>query len=98
MEAAKLLEGARPDLILADLEMPRMNGIELTVHLRATAETADVPVIMITSRSTTKHREQAQSAGVNAYITKPYSENVLIETVRGLIREQEIKRNERPAA
>jgi len=75
-----------------------MNGIELTVHLRATAETADVPVIMITSRSTTKHREQAQSAGVNAYITKPYSENVLIETVRGLIREQEIKRNERPAA
>jgi chemosensory pili system protein ChpA (sensor histidine kinase/response regulator) len=98
MEAAKLLEGAKPDLVLADLEMPRMNGIELTVHLRATAETADVPVIMITSRSTTKHREQAQSAGVNAYITKPYSENALIETVRGLIREQEIKRNDRPAA
>lgn len=98
MEAAKLLEGARPDLVLADLEMPRMNGIELTVHLRATAENADVPVIMITSRSTTKHREQAQAAGVNAYITKPYSENVLIETVRGLIREQESKRDERPAA
>ena len=98
LEATKLLEGARPDLVLADLEMPRMNGIELTVHLRATAETADVPVIMITSRSTTKHREQAQSAGVNAYFTKPYSENMLIETVRGLIREQQDKRDDRPAA
>ena len=98
LEATKLLEGARPDLVLADLEMPRMNGIELTVHLRATAETADVPVIMITSRSTTKHRERAKSAGVNAYLTKPYSEDVLIEAVRGLIREQESKRRERPAA
>jgi CheY-like chemotaxis protein len=98
LEATRLLEDARPALVLADLEMPRMNGIELTVHLRATPKTADVPVIMITSRSTSKHREQAQSAGVNAYLTKPYSETKLIDTVRALIREQEAKRSDCPAA
>jgi chemosensory pili system protein ChpA (sensor histidine kinase/response regulator) len=98
LEATRLLEDARPVLVLADLEMPRMNGIELTVHLRTTPKTADVPVIMITSRSTSKHREQAQSAGVNAYFTKPYSETKLIDTVRDLIREQEVKRSDRPAA
>ena len=92
------MEGASPDLVLADLEMPRMNGIELTAHLRANAKTTDVPVIMVTSRSTAKHREQAEAAGVNVYLTKPYSEDVLIETVRRLIGEQEAKRRERPAA
>ena len=98
VEATQIVDGARPDLVLADLEMPRMNGIELTAHLRSNAHTADVPVIMVTSRSTTKHREQAQAAGVNVYLIKPYSEDTLIETVRGLIGEQEAKRRERPAA
>ena len=107
MEAAELMEGAQPILVLADLEMPRMNGIELTVHLRATSRNEDVPailtlrdvpVIMITSRSTEKHRDQALAAGVNAYFTKPYSEDTLVETVRRLIREQEVKRHERTAA
>ncbi len=98
MEAAELMEGAQPILVLADLEMPRMNGIELTVHLRATARNEDVPVIMITSRSTEKHRDQALAAGVNAYFTKPYSEDTLVENVRRLIREQEVKHHERTAA
>lgn len=98
VEASQIVEGVRPDLVLADLEMPRMNGIELTTHLRSNAETADIPVIMVTSRSTEKHREEAQAAGVNVYLTKPYSEDVLIETVRALIGEHEAKCRERPAA
>jgi len=98
IEATQIVEGVRPDLVLADLEMPRMNGIELTAHLRSNVETADVPVIMVTSRSTAKHREQAQAAGVNVYFTKPYSEDALIETVRDLIGEYEAKRRERSAA
>ncbi len=98
VEAAEIADGIRPDLVLADLEMPRMNGIELTAHLRSNEETADVPVIMVTSRSTEKHREQAQAAGVNVYFTKPYSEDALIETVRSLIDEHGVKRRERPAA
>ena len=52
------------DLILTDLEMPRMNGIELTLYLRAQPELEQLPVVMITSRSTDKHRELASSAGV----------------------------------
>jgi CheY-like chemotaxis protein len=80
-EAVTLIEGARPDIILADLEMPRMNGLELTSHLRAQEETKDIPVIMITSRSTEKHRAQADRAGVTAYVTKPFSEEVLLQHI-----------------
>lgn len=80
-EAIALIEDTRPDIILADLEMPRMNGLELTSHLRAQEETRDIPVIMITSRSTEKHREQADRAGVTAYVTKPFSEEVLLQHI-----------------
>ena len=69
------------DLLLVDLEMPRMNGLELTHHVRANDETRDVPVIMITSRSTDKHRQQAKAAGVTQYLTKPYVEDELMEHV-----------------
>ncbi len=86
MEAAVLIDGKRPDVVLADMEMPRMNGIELTGHLRANPETEDLPVIMITSRSARKHQEQAELAGVNAYLTKPFSEDELLDQVEKLRR------------
>lgn len=88
MEAVQVTEIQRPDIILADLEMPRMNGIELTAHLRANPETANLPVIMITSRSTAKHRQQAEEAGVNVYLTKPFLDDDLLDqvaTLRGQI-------------
>ncbi len=81
VEAVKIMQSRQPDLLLVDLEMPRMNGLELTHHVRANAETSDVPVIMITSRSTEKHRRQAEAAGVTHYLTKPYAEDELIERV-----------------
>jgi chemosensory pili system protein ChpA (sensor histidine kinase/response regulator) len=80
-EAVAIIEDRHPDIILADLEMPRMNGLELTSHVRAQDGTKDIPVIMITSRSTEKHRQQADRAGVTAYITKPFSEDALMEHI-----------------
>ncbi|NJN45170.1 MAG: response regulator [Candidatus Competibacteraceae bacterium] len=72
MEAAEIIEAKAPDVLLVDLEMPRMNGLELTSHVRTREATHDVPVIMITSRSTVKHMQEAESAGVNYYVTKPF--------------------------
>jgi chemosensory pili system protein ChpA (sensor histidine kinase/response regulator) len=81
LEAVKALDVARPDALLTDLEMPNMNGLELTAHVRARAELAALPIIMITSRSMDKHRRQALSVGVNVYLTKPYTDLELLQQV-----------------
>jgi len=86
LEAIEIIKGKRPDLVLADLEMPRMNGLELTAHLRANQATRDVPVIMITSRSTEKHRREAETTGVNMYLTKPFMEDELLGHIHHLLR------------
>jgi chemosensory pili system protein ChpA (sensor histidine kinase/response regulator) len=70
------------DIVLTDLEMPNMNGIELTSHIRSREDLKAVPVIMITSRSQEKHRRLAEQAGVSRYITKPYNEGDLLQTIR----------------
>ena len=85
LEAIAIIQGRRPDIVLADLEMPRMNGLELTAHLRANPATRDLPVIMITSRSTDKHRREAERAGVNVYLTKPFAEDELLVQVHRLL-------------
>ncbi len=77
MEAVSLIDARKPDLILVDMEMPRMNGLELTSHIRASANTQDMPVIMITSRSTDKHRKTAMDKGVDHYMVKPFAEEEL---------------------
>jgi CheY-like chemotaxis protein len=85
LEAATLIEKRCPDILLTDLEMPRMNGIELASHVRGNPNSADLPVIMITSRATEKHRQLAESAGVDVYITKPFSEDHLLQQVHDLL-------------
>ena len=85
IEALEVIETKIPDIILVDLEMPRMNGLELTTHIRSKSSTKDIPVIMITSRSTEKHREMADAAGVNNYLTKPFSEDELLENIQNLL-------------
>lgn len=77
-----MLETFKPHVICTDLEMPNMNGLELTEHLRRRADTGDLPIIMITSRSMDKHRDQAKRAGVNFYVTKPYTDADLLQQVR----------------
>jgi chemosensory pili system protein ChpA (sensor histidine kinase/response regulator) len=84
LEAVSVLEKLVPDIILVDMEMPRMNGLELTSHVRAREQTKHVPVIMITSRSTEKHRQQAETAGVNVYLTKPFNDELLLQHVAEL--------------
>jgi len=58
-----------------------MNGLELTSHVRNAERTKHIPVIMITSRSTEKHRQQGKAAGVDVYLTKPFSDEVLLDHV-----------------
>lgn len=82
VEAIDALRGFRPRLVLTDLEMPNMNGVELTSHIRGRDDMKGVPVIMITSRSQDKHRRMAQQAGVDAYFTKPYNDGELLRAIR----------------
>lgn len=81
IEAVRAVEERAPDLLLVDMEMPRMNGLELTAHLRQQESTRALPVIMLTSRSMQKHRQQAELAGVTAYLTKPFQETELMDCI-----------------
>ncbi len=85
MDAVAVLEQTVPDVVLVDMEMPRMNGLELTAHLRARESTKNIPIIMITSRSTEKHRQQGDSAGVDAYLVKPFNEDQLLQHMDHLV-------------
>ena len=87
MDAIRTLKTFHPHLVCTDMEMPNMNGIELAQHLRMEDATRDIPIIMITSRSTEKHREQAARAGVNFYLTKPYTDSDLLLHVQEALRE-----------
>jgi chemotaxis protein histidine kinase CheA/ActR/RegA family two-component response regulator len=85
IDALGTLQRRTPDIVLVDLEMPRMNGLELTNALRNRAETKATPVVMITSRFTDKHKKLAEEAGVDAFLTKPYSEEQLLGTMERLL-------------
>lgn len=77
LDALQQLHEHPIELILTDLEMPRMNGLEMTQAIRIWPEKRHLPIIMITSRSTKKHRQMAQQAGVDAYLTKPVDRDTL---------------------
>jgi chemosensory pili system protein ChpA (sensor histidine kinase/response regulator) len=85
LEAARIMEAARPDVLLTDLEMPNMNGLELTAHVRSVPALADLTIVMITSRSMDKHRRQALAAGVDVYLTKPYADHELLQHVASAV-------------
>ena len=74
-----------PDLMLLDIEMPRMDGYELATAMKADPRLANVPIIMITSRTGDKHRQRAMDIGVNRYLGKPYQENELMRNVFSLL-------------
>ena len=84
LDAVAILDEVIPDVILVDMEMPRMNGLELTSHVRARKLDKRIPIIMITSRSTQKHRQQGDAAGVDAYLVKPFSEDALLQHINRL--------------
>lgn len=84
-EAIQIIQQRIPTVILVDLEMPRMNGLELTSHLRSNDETKDIPIIMITSRATEKHKSMAARVGVNTYLNKPWTDEELLNSIQSQI-------------
>jgi chemosensory pili system protein ChpA (sensor histidine kinase/response regulator) len=88
VDALEQMQDRQPDLMLVDIEMPRMDGFDLTRNVRGDERTKDIPIIMITSRSADKHRNYAMQLGVNAYFGKPFQEPVLLGAIAGLLADQ----------
>jgi len=86
LDAVEALFDRVPDLILLDIEMPRMDGYELATHVRNDPRLKEIPMMMITSRSGEKHRQRAKEIGVNDYLAKPYQEAELVEHVFELLK------------
>ena len=81
IDAIAVLEEHTPDLMLLDIEMPRMDGFEVAIQVRNDPRLKRLPIIMITSRTGQKHRDRAMAIGVNDYLGKPYQESVLLESI-----------------
>ncbi|HLA74493.1 MAG TPA: response regulator, partial [Gammaproteobacteria bacterium] len=88
VDAVALLQEHIPDVMLLDIEMPRMDGYELATHMRNEERLKHIPIIMITSRTGEKHRERAMQIGVNKYMGKPYQESELLENISALVGER----------
>ncbi|MES2553916.1 MAG: Hpt domain-containing protein [Pseudomonadota bacterium] len=85
MDALQVLQELSPDIILTDIEMPRMDGFELLRNIRGDARIAGIPVIIISSRTAEKHRNLAQELGVNAFLGKPVQDDELITQISVLL-------------
>jgi chemosensory pili system protein ChpA (sensor histidine kinase/response regulator) len=85
MDAVALLQDHVPDVILLDIEMPRMDGYEVAAHVRNDPRLRDVPIIMVTSRVGEKHRARAIELGVDDYLGKPYQEAQLLDAIAPLV-------------
>lgn len=85
VDAMATLQDHKPDLMLLDIEMPRMDGFEVASQVRHDSRLKDIPIIMITSRTGDKHRERAMAIGVNEYMGKPFQEDGLLSTMNRLL-------------
>jgi len=84
VDAIEQLRHTVPDILLVDLEMPRMDGFELTGRVRSDERLKDVPILIITSRSGARHRDQAMSLGASGYMSKPYRLDELVGSINDL--------------
>ncbi|MDE2304872.1 MAG: Hpt domain-containing protein [Gammaproteobacteria bacterium] len=85
VEAVSILQDLKPDVILLDIEMPRMDGYEVAAHVRNDPRLRDVPIVMVTSRVGEKHRARAIELGVDDYLGKPYQESQLLDAIEPLV-------------
>ena len=85
VDALAILQDHRPDVMLLDIEMPRMDGFELARHMRNSEQLNRIPIIMITSRAGDKHRNHAFELGVKQYLSKPYQEKDLMDGILSLL-------------
>ena len=88
VDALEQLQSINPDVMLVDIEMPRMDGFDLTRNVRNDDRTKHIPIIMITSRTATKHRNYAMELGVNEYLGKPYQEDALLKSITGFVNKE----------
>ena len=86
VDALEQLHDICPDVILVDVEMPRMDGFDLTRNVRGDVKLKHIPVIMITSRTADKHRQYAMEIGVNVFLGKPYQEEELLAQIDYLVK------------
>jgi chemosensory pili system protein ChpA (sensor histidine kinase/response regulator) len=85
LDAITVLQEHPVDIILLDIEMPRMDGYQLATHVRNDPKLKHLPIVMITSRSGEKHRAKAIEIGVNDYLSKPYQESQLVAAIEALV-------------
>ena len=85
VDATEQMQERVPDVLLLDIEMPRMDGYQVAEYVRADARLRHIPIVMITSRAGKKHRSRGIKAGANAYLSKPYKESELIKEVGKLL-------------
>jgi len=90
VEAVAMLQERKPDLMLLDIEMPRMDGFEVARQVRHDARLRDLPIIMISSRTGTKHKEHAAELGVNDFLGKPFQESELLAKIDELVHEKDL--------
>jgi chemosensory pili system protein ChpA (sensor histidine kinase/response regulator) len=86
LDALDKLKDSVPDVMLVDIEMPRMDGFDLTRNVRGDPRTLGIPIIVISSRTAEKHRSRAAALGVNAFIGKPFPEAELLEHIGACLR------------
>ena len=91
LDASAKLQERLPDIMLLDIEMPRMDGYEVATMVRNNEHMKDLPIIMITSRTGSKHKEKAMEIGVNRYLGKPYQEDELMENIAAVLDEEKAK-------
>ncbi len=84
-QALALSASELPDLIVLDVMMPRRDGFEVCALLKASRETADIPVLLLTARDRREDRDKGREAGADGYITKPFSPQRFLEKVNGLL-------------
>lgn len=90
MEALRILENEEPDVIISDVMMPEMDGIELCSKVKKNIKTCHIPFIMLTAKDNVIHRIQGLESGANAYIPKPFHPDHLIVRVEKLLEEKEL--------
>ncbi len=90
VDALEQLQTVVPDIMLVDIEMPRVDGFELVRSVRADPRLAQVPIIIITSRTASKHRELAMTMGIQGYFGKPFQEGVLLEAIADLLKHEPV--------
>jgi type IV pili sensor histidine kinase/response regulator len=86
-EAVEMLSrpGERLDLVISDIEMPRLDGFALLREIRSHSQWHSLPVVMLTSRENQRHRQKAMSLGATAYFTKPFPPDELLNAIAALL-------------